>query len=422
MFKDKVELYIKAGRGGNGMVAFRREKYVEFGGPAGGDGGQGGSVIFQADESLNTLLDFTYRKHIKAGDGGHGMPKNQTGKNGEDAIYKVPLGTQVFLHDTKALIADLSVHGQTEVIAKGGKGGRGNVSFKTHKNPAPSIAENGDLGDELHVILELKVLADVGLVGMPNAGKSTLISSVSNAKPEIASYPFTTLNPHLGLVYVDIEKSFVMADLPGLIEGASSGVGLGFEFLRHIERCRVILHVVSMDEHDNVDPYESFVKINEELRLYKEELMERPMMIALSKMDMPGSHEMKEAFMKKLDKKYPVFDISALTRTGLDELKYALYECVSKTPKYETEVVHRTYTMVQEGDFFTINKAEDGVYEVSGEGLHKVFLRTNFNNEDAVRRFARQLNSYGVSQALRDLGVKPGDEVRIFGYLFEFQE
>ncbi|MFA6987582.1 MAG: GTPase ObgE [Acholeplasmataceae bacterium] len=419
MFKDSVDVYLKAGKGGNGIVAYRREKYVEFGGPAGGDGGKGGSIIFVADGALNTLLDFTFKKHIMAPSGQNGMPKNMLGKNGEDIILRVPVGTQVLDYDTKQLIYDFAVEGQKEIIAKGGKGGRGNTSFKTHRNPAPSISENGDLGESFHFQLELKVLADVGLVGLPNAGKSTLISNVSNAKPEIANYPFTTLRPHLGLVYVDLEKSFVMADLPGLIEGASSGIGLGFQFLKHIERCRVILHVVSMDKLENPDPYNNFLKINKELELYDETLMNRPMIVCASKMDVIGADEQFEIFKTQLNEAYPIYPISALTQTGLNTLKYKLFETLETIPKVETELIHRTYNLKDAGDFFIITQAEDGVYEVTGEGILTLFTRTNFDNEESVKRFSRQLRSYGLEDALKEKGVKPKDEVRIFGYLFE---
>ncbi|MDD2575246.1 MAG: GTPase ObgE [Acholeplasmataceae bacterium] len=419
MFKDSVDVYLKAGKGGNGIVAFRREKYVEFGGPAGGDGGKGGSIIFVADGALNTLLDFTFKKHISAPNGQNGMPKNMLGKNGEDIIIRVPVGTQVLDFDTKQLIYDFAVEGQKEIVAKGGKGGRGNTSFKTHRNPAPNISENGDLGESFHLQLELKVLADVGLVGLPNAGKSTLISNVSNAKPEIANYPFTTLRPHLGLVYVDLEKSFVMADLPGLIEGASSGIGLGFQFLKHIERCRVILHVVSMDKLENPDPYDNFLKINKELELYDKTLLKRPMIVCASKMDVIGADEQLETFKSQISDAYPIYPISALTQTGLNTLKYKLFETLETIPKIDTEPVHRTYNVKDTGDFFIITLAEDGVYEVTGEGILTLFTRTNFDNDESVKRFSRQLRSYGLEDALKEKGVKPGDEVRIFGYLFE---
>lgn len=422
MFKDNVDIYVKAGKGGNGIVAFRREKYVPFGGPAGGDGGRGGSVIFVADESLNTLLDFTYQRHLNAPDGENGKPKNQTGKNGEDLIIKVPIGTEVYDKNNNELIFDFVFHGQEEIIAKGGKGGRGNTSFQTHRNPAPKIAENGDLGESFELKLELKLLADVGLVGMPNAGKSTLISVISNAKPKIADYPFTTLVPNLGLVYLDTEQSFVMADLPGLIEGASSGAGLGFEFLRHIERCRVLLHLVSMDKLENENPYESFITINEELFNYNEDLKNRPMVVCATKIDVSGSEEQFEKFKSQLKSEYPLFKISAIKQDGLTELKFNVFEELKNSPSLISEKIHRTYRVKDEDDFFTITKGEDGVYEVEGEGLYKIFTRTDFSNEEAVKRFSRQLRSYGINDALREKGVKYGDEVRIFNYLFEWTE
>lgn len=419
MFKDQVDITVTSGKGGNGMVAFRREKYIEFGGPAGGDGGKGGDIIFVANESINTLIDFSYNRHLKAENGKDGQNKNQTGQMGKDAVFQVPLGTQVFDKETGALLFDFQVKNQKEVIVKGGKGGRGNVSFKTHKNPAPNIAENGDLGEKLSLRLELKVLADVGLVGLPNSGKSTLISSISNAKPQIDSYPFTTLNPHLGIVYVDDLKSFVMADLPGLIEGASKGVGLGFDFLRHVERCRVLAHLVSMDPLENTDPLQSIHLINQELKAYNPELLTRPMIIVATKMDMPGASEQ---LLKLEGLNYEIIAVSSLTKANLNELKYKLYDLVEAQPKITTDVVHRTYKVSQESPFYTIELAEDGVYEVAGEGLKKVFNRVDFNNPDAVIRFARQLKSYGVDGHLRSLGVKAGDEVRIFGYLFEMMD
>ncbi len=422
MFKDKASIKVKAGKGGNGIVAFRREKYVPLGGPAGGDGGKGGSVIFIADNQINTLLDFSYQRHLNAKDGENGQSKNKHGKNGEDLKVKVPVGTQIFYKETGELLYDFTTHGQEEVIAIGGKGGRGNTSFKTHKNPAPKFAENGDLGETFDLDLELKVLADVGLIGLPNAGKSTLISVLSNAKPEIANYPFTTLRPSLGLVYLESEKSFVMADLPGLIEGASQGAGLGFEFLRHIERCRVLLHLVSMDPIDNADPYDSFIKINEEIKNYNETLLERPMIVCATKMDVEGSQKRFETFKEKLNNDLTVLNISAIKQEGLNEVKYNLYETLKDAPELISPITHKTYKVRQESPFFIINKAEDGVYEITGDGLFQIFNRVDFNNEDAVRRFGRQLRSYGIDQALREKGVKDGDEVRIFGYLFEMEE
>lgn len=419
MFKDQVDITVTSGKGGNGMVAFRREKYIEFGGPSGGDGGDGGDVIFEANESINTLIDFSYNRHLKAENGKDGLNKNKTGAKGNDAVFQVPLGTQVFIKETNELIFDFHFKGQREIICKGGKGGRGNVSFKTHKNPAPNIAENGDAGETLNLRLELKVLADVGLIGLPNAGKSTLISSISNAKPEINSYPFTTLNPHLGIVYIDELKSFVMADLPGLIEGASSGVGLGFNFLKHIERCRVLAHLISMDPLENSDPIASFHTINEELRKYNEALLDRPMVVVATKMDMPGA---KENYKKLKELNYEIIPISSITKENLNTLKYKLHELVEKEPKITSKVTERTYKMAKEEEFYVITLADDGVYEVTGKGLEKIFNRIDFGNSDAVMRFARQLKSYGIDAELRSLGVKKGDEVRIFGYLFEMAD
>lgn len=420
MFKDLVVIDVKAGKGGNGIVAFRREKYVALGGPAGGDGGRGGDVIFLASGDINTLIDFAYNRHIKAKDGYNGLNKNKTGKDGEDIVLKVPLGTQVYDEENDILLFDFTVEGQKEVVAKGGRGGKGNASFKTHLNTAPHFSENGDRGEELKLRLELKVLADVGLVGLPNAGKSTLIGALSNAKPKVDSYPFTTLNPHLGIVRLDLEKSFVMADLPGLIEGASSGAGLGIQFLRHIERCRVLLHVISMDEHDTLDPYQSFLKINEELRNYSEELLKRPMVVLATKMDVLNADKQLKKLKEKLTD-YELFNISVFTDNNFNELKYALYDKVSEIPKETPKVVHKVYELKEE-EMFVITKAEDGVYEVTGEGLRKLFDRVNFSNPDAVRRFAYQIDKIGLTAELRKKGVKEGDEVRIFDFLFEMND
>lgn len=420
MFIDFVTIDVKAGRGGNGIVAFRREKYVEFGGPAGGDGGKGGDVIFEASEQLTTLIDFSYNRHIKALDGENGLNKNKHGRNAIDTVIKVPLGTQVFDLETDLLLFDFTVNGQREVIAQGGKGGRGNTSFKTHKNPAPQYSENGDAGESVKLKLELKVLADVGLVGLPNAGKSTLIGALSNAKPKIDNYPFTTLNPNLGIVKIDLEKSFVMADLPGLIEGASEGSGLGIQFLKHIERCRVLVHLISMNEYDLKDPYEEFLKINNELKEFNEELIKRPMLVCATKMDSPNADVQLEKLKAKLPDT-PIYDISVFKNSGLNELKYKIYEEVEKAPKIDTSPLYKLY-QVEKETFYTLTLAEDGVYEIAGDGLKKIFERTNFNNPEGVRRFTYQLNKFGITNDLREKGVKKGDEVRIFGYLFEMAD
>ncbi|MDY0346774.1 MAG: GTPase ObgE [Acholeplasma sp.] len=420
MFKDEVTIKVKGGKGGDGIVAFRREKYVEFGGPAGGSGGAGGSVFFVAEEGMSTLLDLSFNRHLNAKDGTAGLNKSQHGRNAEHLYFKVPIGTVVYDTETGAMLGDLTIQGQTLLLAKGGKGGRGNEAFATHKNPAPEICEKGDLGETKNLRVELKVLADVGLVGYPSVGKSTLISAVSKAKPKIAEYHFTTLEPHLGLVYVGQNKSFVMADLPGLIEGASLGAGLGIQFLKHIERCRVIIHVVEMDGLEEKDPYEDFIKINKELESYNLDLLKRPMIIAASKMDLPNAWANLETFKEKIGNQYEVFPISSVTRQGLDDLVYKAMDLVEKTPKFEVEEIHKNYIKQKEEAFFTIEKAEDGVFVVSGEGLYKLFMKTDFTKEENVKRFSRQLRSYGVDDALRKAGVQNGDNVRVFEYEFEF--
>lgn len=328
MFKDEAFIKVKGGRGGDGIVAFRREKYVEYGGPAGGTGGSGGNIYFIAEEGLSTLLDLSFNKHIIAKDGTNGLNKSQNGRNAEHTYIRVPIGTMVFDQATNLMIGDLTMHGQTLLLAKGGRGGRGNEAFATHRNPAPEICEKGDLGEVKDLRVELKVLADVGLVGYPSVGKSTLISAVSRARPKIAEYHFTTLEPHLGLVYVGENKSFVMADLPGLIEGASLGAGLGIQFLKHIERCRVIIHVVEMDSLEEKDPYQDFLKINKELESYNYDLLKRPMIIAASKMDLPNAWANLEKFKELIGDEYEVFPISSVTKQGLKELIYRAMDLV----------------------------------------------------------------------------------------------
>lgn len=420
MFKDEVFIKVKGGRGGDGIIAFRREKYVEYGGPAGGTGGNGGNIYFVADEGISTLLDLGFNKHLTAKDGTSGLNKSQNGRNAEHTYFRVPVGTMVYEQESNVLIGDLTMHGQTLLLAKGGRGGRGNEAFATHRNPAPEICEKGDLGETKNLRVELKVLADVGLVGYPSVGKSTLISAVSRAKPKIAEYHFTTLEPHLGLVYVGENKSFVMADLPGLIEGASLGAGLGTQFLKHIERCRVIIHVVEMDGLEEKHPYEDFIKINNELESYNYDLLKRPMIIAASKMDLPNAWDNLEKFKEQIGDAYEVFPISSVTKQGLKELIYRAMELVEVTPKFEIGEVHKNYIKNKEEAFFTIEKASDGVFVVKGEGLYRLFMRTDFSKEENVKRFARQLRSYGVDEALRQAGVQSGDNVRVFEYEFEF--
>ncbi|UII55029.1 GTPase ObgE [Cytobacillus spongiae] len=428
MFVDRVKIYVKGGDGGNGMVAFRREKYVPKGGPAGGDGGKGADVVFIVEEGLRTLMDFRYQRHFKAPRGEHGMSKNQHGKNAKDMIIKVPPGTVVTDANTNEVIADLTEHGQTAVIAKGGRGGRGNSRFATPANPAPELSENGEPGQERDVSLELKLLADVGLVGFPSVGKSTLLSVVSSAKPKIAEYHFTTIVPNLGMVETEDGRSFVLADLPGLIEGAHSGVGLGHQFLRHIERTRVIVHVIDMSAMEGRDPYEDYVTINRELKEYNLRLTERPQIIVANKMDMPDSEENLKKFKEQLGEEYPIFPISAFTRQGLSNLLFAIADKLEDTPEFplideqeEDTGVHRVlYKHEAKETEFVITRDPDGSFVVSGDTIEKLFKMTDFSRDESVRRFARQIRGMGVDDALRERGAKNGDTVRLLDYEFEF--
>jgi GTPase len=429
MFVDQTKIYVKGGDGGNGMVAFRREKYVPMGGPAGGDGGKGANVVFEVNEGLRTLMDFRYQRHWKAPRGEHGMSKNQHGKNAKDMIVKVPPGTVVMDAETKEVIADLVENGQRAVIAKGGRGGRGNSRFATPSNPAPELAENGEPGQERDVILELKLLADVGLVGFPSVGKSTLLSVVSSAKPKIAEYHFTTIVPNLGMVETEDNRSFVMADLPGLIEGASEGVGLGHQFLRHIERTRVIVHVIDMAAMEGRDPYEDYLTINKELEEYNLRLTERPQIIVANKMDMPEAEENLKKFKERLEEDFPIFPISALSRKGLRELLYAIADKIEETPEFpldheeeETGVNRVLYKHEADPEAFYITREPDGSFVIQGEKVEKLFKMTNFQTEESVRRFARQLRGLGVDEALRAKGAKDGDTVKLLEFEFEFVE
>lgn len=426
MFVDQVNIYVKGGDGGNGMVAFRREKYVPDGGPAGGDGGSGADVVFEVDEGLRTLMDFRFQRHFKAPRGENGRSKNQHGKNAKPMVVKVPPGTIVKDRETGAIIADLTKQGERAVIAKGGRGGRGNTRFSTPANPAPYISENGEPGEEREIQLELKLLADVGLVGFPSVGKSTLLSVVSSARPKIAAYHFTTITPNLGVVSLDENRSFVMADLPGLIEGASQGTGLGHQFLRHIERTRVIVHVIDMSGSEGRDPYDDYCKINEELKQYQWRLLERPQVVAANKMDMPDSEKNLQAFKAKLQKDVPVFPISALTKTGLQDLLNKVYELLEKTPIFpiadQPEESGAAMYRFKEEPPFVISRDDDGTFVVSGAKIERLFKMTNFHHDEAIRRFARQLRGMGVDDALRQRGIQEGDSVRIMDFEFEFTD
>lgn len=429
MFVDQVKIYVKAGNGGDGMVAFRREKFVPNGGPAGGDGGKGADVVFVVDEGLRTLVDFRFKRIFKAEHGEHGMSKSMHGRGAEDLVVKVPQGTIVKDIDTGEIIADLVAHGQRAVIAKAGRGGRGNKRFATPANPAPELSENGEPGQERNVQLELKVLADVGLVGFPSVGKSTLLSVVSAARPKIAAYHFTTIVPNLGMVDAGDGRSFVMADLPGLIEGASQGVGLGHQFLRHIERTRVIVHVIDMSGSEGRVPYEDYMAINNELEQYNLRLMERPQIIVANKMDMPDAEENLKEFKTKIAEDIPVVPISAVTKTGLRELLLAIADKLETTPEFPlNEILEQEdedtvlYKYVAEEPDFEITREPDGTFVLSGAKIERLFTMTNFERDASISRFARQLRAMGVDEALRKRGAKDGDIVRLLDYEFEFMD
>lgn len=433
MFLDTAKISVKAGRGGDGMVAFRREKYVPNGGPWGGDGGKGGSVIFKVNEGLRTLMDFRYNRNFKAKAGEKGMTKDMHGRGAEDLIVSLPPGTTVRDATTGKVITDLVEHDQEFVVARGGRGGRGNIRFATPRNPAPEIAENGEPGEERELQLELKILADVGLVGFPSVGKSTLLSVVSAAKPKIGAYHFTTIVPNLGMVRTKSGDSFAMADLPGLIEGASQGVGLGTQFLRHIERTRVILHVIDMSASEGRDPYDDYVSINNELETYNLRLMERPQIIVANKMDMPDSEENLAAFKEKLAANYDEFDdmpmifpISSLAHQGLENLMDATAELLANTEEFllydETDMQEDEayYGFNEDERPFEITRDDDATWVLYGDKLEKLFVMTNMERDESIMKFARQLRGMGVDEALRERGAKDGDIVRIGNFEFEF--
>lgn len=431
MFVDKAKIYVKGGDGGDGIVAFRREKYVPDGGPAGGDGGRGGDVIFRVDEGLRTLMDFRYQRHFKADRGIKGRNKSQHGANAENMIVRIPPGTIVIDDDSGEVLADLTRHGQQIVVARGGRGGRGNTRFATPKNPAPELAEHGEEGEERYVTLELKVMADVGLVGFPSVGKSTLLSVVSAAQPKIGAYHFTTITPNLGVVDVSEGRSFVMADLPGLIEGASEGVGLGHEFLRHIERTRVIIHVVDMSGSEGRDPFDDWQKINNELKQYNAHLEDRPQIVAANKMDMPDAEENLELFKQQISEVRPdlvIMPISSLTRKGVQELLYRAADLLDQIPQEPaieevTEINERKVYKLESKDdnSFTI-KRDNEDFVVECPKVERMMKRMQLNTHDAILKLARTLRHMGIDDALRERGAKDGSIVRIADFEFEFVE
>ena len=423
MFVDEVELRVEAGNGGDGCTAFRREKYISMGGPYGGNGGHGSDIIFKVDEGLHTLLDLRYQKIIKGKKGENGRGKNQHGKGAEALVVRVPLGTVVTDLDTGFVIADLSHKNQEEIIAKGGRGGRGNTAFKTQTNTAPDYSENGEEGEKKNLKVEVKMLADVGLVGLPSVGKSTIISCISASHPKIAAYHFTTLSPNLGVTKSSDGRSFVVADLPGLIEGAHEGEGLGDKFLRHIERTKVIAHVVDMSGSEGRDPYEDYLLINKELEEYNDKLIKKPMIVIANKMDIDSAKDNLEKFKKKVD--CEIFEVSAATNQGLQDVVNRLadiLDTIPDNPLYDESQIesHVLYKFKKE-EPFTITK-EDDVWVIRGEEVEKIFKMTKFSSDEAAYRFAKKLKRMGIDDKLRELGDESGDQVQILDFFFEYKD
>ena len=422
MFIDEAVVELIAGSGGNGCLAFRREKYVAMGGPFGGNGGKGSDIIFKVDTGLNTLIDFKYKKIIKGYKGENGMGKGMHGKNAEDIIIPVPAGTVVTDFDTGLVIADLTKNNEQYVIAKGGRGGRGNIAFATQSNPAPNYAENGEPGERRKVKIELKLIADVGLVGMPSVGKSTFISKISASKPKIADYPFTTLKPNLGVVKTSDNRSFVVADLPGLIEGASLGHGLGDKFLKHTQRTRVIAHIIDMSGYTN-DPYNDYITINKELENFDKSLIKKPQIIIANKMDMPLSKENLKKFKEKVNKE--IYEMSAINGNGIEKILLKLADMLDEIPKenlYEDEKFesHVIYKFKEEKPY-KITKEND-TWIISGKEIEKLLIMSRLDTEEAILRFSNKLRKMGIDDELRELGAKEGETIKIMDYEFEFKE
>lgn len=421
MFVDEVLMEVEAGRGGDGCMAFRREKFVPMGGPFGGCGGRGADIIFKADSGLKTLIDLRYQKKVKADAGENGEGKNKNGKNASDKVIIVPIGTTVKDALTGVIIADLTHQGEEVIVAYGGKGGRGNVSLASKSNPCPSYAERGEPGEVRKIKVELRMMADVGLVGMPSVGKSTILSMITNANPKIASYHFTTLSPNLGVVSTK-DNNFVIADLPGLIEGASEGVGLGHKFLKHIERTKIIAHVIDISATEGRDPYDDYLKIRDELEKFSDKLLNKKEIIIANKMDMPNAKENLELFKKKIGDK-DVIEISALNKDNLDSLINALSDLVKDIPDevlYEDDIQekHVLYKFRVEKPFTIIK--EGNKYVIKGDKVEKIFKMTNFNTEEAISRFAKKLRGMGIDEELEKMGIEEGDIIKILDYEFEY--
>ncbi|HZJ76070.1 MAG TPA: GTPase ObgE [Oscillospiraceae bacterium] len=424
MFIDKAKIHLKAGKGGDGAVAFRREAHVPAGGPAGGDGGKGGDIIFQVDEGMRTLMDFRYKRHYSASNGENGKGKNMYGKDGENLLLNVPPGTIIREKATGTIIADLTGHNDMVIVAKGGKGGKGNTHFKTSTRQAPRFATAGEHGQEFTVVLELKLIADVGLIGFPNVGKSTLLSVVTDARPKIADYHFTTLTPNLGVVRTKHGDSFVLADIPGLIEGAHEGTGLGHEFLRHIERTRLLIHVIDVAGSEGRDPLEDFEKINRELHLYNEQLPDKPQVIAANKIDILGSDDNIKKLKSVLKEQgIEVFPISAVTKQGLDELLNYVSKKLNELEALHEETIEDKkiykYEESEDKHHFTVH-VKDGVYIVKGRFIERLVNSVNLDDLDSLSYFQKVLEDRGVIDKLKELGVSEGDSVKIYGIEFEY--
>ena len=421
MFVDELEIKLIAGSGGDGCTSFRREKYVPMGGPDGGNGGKGASIIFKVDKNLKTLIDLSYKKIIKADKGENGKGSNKYGKNADDIIIKVPAGTTVFNKDNNELVADLTEYDEEVVVAHGGRGGRGNKAFATHDNPAPKFSEKGEPGEELVVKLELKVLADVGLIGLPSVGKSTILSLISAAKPKIASYHFTTLSPNLGVVKLKNKKSFVIADLPGLIEGASEGIGLGHEFLKHAMRTKILAHVIDMGSSEGRNPTQDYQIIRNEVEKYSDLLKNKKEIIIANKMDLDNASKNLEEF-KKTYPNLDIIEVSCMNNTGLDNLIEKLARILDSLPEVRLydESDYKLYKFV-ENEPFTITR-DGNIWIVKGKEIETLLKMTKFEEDEGVIRFARKFKGMGIEEALEKLGAKPGDEIQILDYMFTFKD
>ena len=425
MFIDKAKVEVRAGNGGNGMIAFHREKFVARGGPSGGNGGRGGSIIFKATKGSSTLINFRHSRVIMAQDGGKGMGKNCYGKNAKDVVVEVPVGTVVYIEPEHTFLCDLNEEGKEFVVAKGGRGGRGNACFKSPTNRTPRVAENGLPGEKRILTLELKLLADVGFVGFPSVGKSTLLSVISNANPEIADYPFTTISPNLGVVSLKDGRNFVAADLPGLIEGAHMGKGLGLTFLRHIERCRVLLHMISMSGERN--PFDDYQKIMSELEQYGFGLTTRPMLIVATKMDEDGAEQRLEEFKQKLDKDIIIYPICALTHEGINELMYKIADILEVTPVFplysedNEEEGYRVYEAKDndDGDYEIVRK-DAHTFVIKGERVERTYSLINLSTDEGLLKLLAYLRRLGVDDRLREMGAKDGDTVLLCDFEFEY--